>query len=70
MLTLRNEIKEMVSLANNWLSVTRIELEVYVDNESAIKMYKNNGFVEEGTAKSYAFRNGEYVDVKLMAKVG
>ena len=62
-------LKEMVSLANNWLSVTRIELEVYVDNESAIKMYKNNGFVEEGTAKSYAFRNGEYVDVKLMAKV-
>jgi putative acetyltransferase len=62
-------LKEMVSLANNWLAVTRIELEVYVDNEAAIKMYKNHGFVVEGTAKSYAFRNGEYVDVLLMAKV-
>lgn len=62
-------LKEMVSLANNWLSVTRIELEVFVDNIAAIKMYENNGFVEEGIAKSYAFRNGVYVDVKLMAKV-
>ncbi len=63
-------LKEMVSLANNWLAVTRIELEAFVDNESAIQIYKKHGFVEEGIAKSYAFRNGEFVDVKLMAKVG
>lgn len=63
-------VKEIVSLANNWLAVTRIELEVFVDNQAAIKMYTKHGFIEEGTAKSYAFRNGEYVDVKLMAKVG
>jgi len=62
-------LKEMVSLANNWLAIKRIELEVFVDNLSAIKMYKNMGFVEEGRAKAYAFRNGEYVDVLLMAKV-
>lgn len=62
-------LKEMVLLANNWLAVTRIELEVYTDNEAAINMYKKQGFVEEGVAKSYAFRDGKYVDVKLMAKV-
>ena len=62
-------LKEMVSLANNWLAVTRIELEVYVGNVKAIQMYKNNGFDVEGVAKSYAFRNGQYVDVNLMAKV-
>ena len=63
-------LKEIISLANNWLAITRIEIEVFVDNINAIKMYKNQGFVEEGTGRNYAFRNGEYVDVKFMAKVG
>ena len=62
-------LKEMISLANNWLAITRIELEVFVDNTIAIQMYKNHGFIEEGTGKSYVFRNGEYTDVKFMAKV-
>jgi putative acetyltransferase len=62
-------LQTMLDLAHNWLAVTRIELEVYTDNLSAIKLYKKHGFVTEGTAKNYAFRNGEYVDVYLMARV-
>jgi putative acetyltransferase len=58
-----------IDMAQNWVAVKRIELEVYTDNKSAIGLYKKHGFVMEGTAKNYAFRNGTYVDVFLMAKL-
>ena len=58
-----------LDLAQNWAAVSRIELEVYTDNQSAIQLYRNHGFETEGTAKNYAFRDGEYVDVYLMAKL-
>ncbi|WP_163930486.1 GNAT family N-acetyltransferase [Paraferrimonas sp. SM1919] len=61
-------LKGAIELCNNWLAVSRIELEVYTDNTAAINLYKKFGFNTEGTAKNYAFRHGEYVDVLLMAK--
>src|SRR5690606_8671543 len=51
----------------NWLGVTRIELETYPDNTAAIALFKRQGFQLAGTACADAFRNGEYVDVHLMA---
>ncbi|MBL4661662.1 MAG: GNAT family N-acetyltransferase [Alcanivoracaceae bacterium] len=62
-------LKAVIKLANNWLAVSRIELEVFTDNKSAVKLYKSHGFAIEGTGKSYAFRDGEYADVYFMAKV-
>lgn len=62
-------LEAMLNLAFNWLAVKRVELEVYPDNTAAVALYKNHGFEVEGTAKSYAFRNGEHVDVYLMAKL-
>jgi L-phenylalanine/L-methionine N-acetyltransferase len=59
----------VVKLAQNWLAVRRIELEVYTDNHAAIALYKRHGFVIEGEAREYAFRNGEYVDVFMMANI-
>ncbi|MBU2713813.1 GNAT family N-acetyltransferase [Zooshikella harenae] len=58
-----------IDLATKWLAVKRIELDVYTDNKPAISLYKKLGFNIEGTAKSFAFRDGEYVDVFLMARV-
>lgn len=58
-----------IELAEKWLAVSRIELEVYTDNEAAIALYKKHGFVIEGTANNYAFRDGHMVDVHLMARV-
>ncbi|MCL1036745.1 GNAT family N-acetyltransferase [Shewanella submarina] len=57
-----------MDLAFNWLAIKRIEIEVYTDNQAAIALYQSLGFELEGRAKGYAFRNGEYVDVELMAK--
>jgi len=62
-------LEHALNLAERWLAVRRIELEVYTDNEAAITLYQKHGFIIEGTAKSYAFRDGQYVDVHLMAKV-
>ena len=59
----------VVDLADNWLNLKRIELEVYTDNAAAIHLYEKFGFVIEGTKRKYAFRDGEYVDAHVMARV-
>ena len=58
-----------LDLADNWLNLTRVELNVYTDNEIGIALYKKYGFEVEGTHRRYAFRNGEYVDAYSMARV-
>jgi putative acetyltransferase len=62
-------LDSMLVLATKWLAIKRIELEVYTENNVATALYKKSGFAIEGTAKGYAFRDGEYADVYLMAKV-
>ncbi|MFT4924186.1 MAG: putative acetyltransferase [Phenylobacterium sp.] len=58
-----------VDMADNWLAIRRIELEVYADNAAGVALYKKHGFEIEGTAKCYAFRDGQYVDAYLMARL-
>lgn len=55
-------------LADNWINLQRLELEVYCDNGPAVGLYKKFGFEIEGTLKGYAFRAGEFVDVYAMAR--
>jgi putative acetyltransferase len=58
-----------IDLADNWLNLTRLELEVYADNEAAIHLYERFGFTYEGTMRQHAFRDGEYVDSNMMARL-
>lgn len=58
-----------IDLADNWLNLRRLELEVFVDNEAAMALYKKLGFTIEGTLADYAFRDGEYVDSHVMARL-
>jgi putative acetyltransferase len=58
-----------LELADNWLNLTRLELEVYTDNESAIRLYERFGFEREGTLRQHAFRDGHYVDSYMMARL-
>jgi len=58
-----------IDLADKWLNLTRLELDVYTDNEPAIGLYKKFGFVIEGTRIGFAFREGQFVDTYLMARL-
>ena len=58
-----------VDLADKWLNLTRLELDVYTDNEPAIRLYKKFGFVIEGTLVRYAYRDGQYVDTYAMTRL-
>lgn len=58
-----------VDLADNWLNVHRLELQVYADNAAAIHLYQKFGFAIEGTLRDYAFRQGQYVDAYFMARL-
>lgn len=56
-------------LADNWLNLTRLELEVYTDNEPAVRLYERFGFEREGTLRQHAFRDGHYIDSYMMARL-
>jgi putative acetyltransferase len=53
----------------NWLNLTRLELEVYSDNEPGLRLYKKFGFEIEGLKKKFTFRAGQYVDAYAMARL-
>jgi putative acetyltransferase len=59
----------VVDVADNWLNLRRLELTVYVDNTSAIGLYKKFGFVIEGTRRDDAFRDGAFVDSYGMGRL-
>lgn len=61
-------ISKALELADNWLFLERVELEVLENNPRAHALYERLGFVVEGK-KSAAFRScGKYVDVFFMAR--
>jgi putative acetyltransferase len=61
-------LQAAVDLADKWLNLLRLELEVYSDHESAVRLYKRFGFAIEGTLVRYAYRDGQYVDAFTMAR--
>jgi len=62
-------MQAVVDLADNWLNLQRLELNVYIDNEPALHLYKKFDFEIEGTMTRYAFRSGQYVNVYAMARL-
>jgi len=62
-------MESCVDLADNWLGLSRLDLRVYTDNAPAIALYRKFGFEIEGTHRRFAYRNGEYVDAHVMARL-
>jgi putative acetyltransferase len=62
-------MRAILDLADNWLNLTRLELEVFSDNEAAIHLYERFGFEVEGTLRQHAFRDGQFVDSTMMARL-
>jgi putative acetyltransferase len=59
----------IIDLADNWYNIVRLELQVYTDNEPAVRLYARRGFVIEGTHLAYVYRLGEFVDAYTMARL-
>ena len=59
----------VIDLADNWLNLVRLELDVYTDNERAIHVYKQFDFDIEGRKRLDAFRGGSYIDSYMMARL-
>lgn len=59
----------MVDLADNWLNLQRIELEVYPHNTTAIRLYEKLGFVIEGRRRLYSYGDGRWNDAYFMARL-
>ena len=58
-----------VELAERWLGLHRLELEVYPDNAPALRLYRRFGFEVEGTKRRFALRDGAWTDALAMARV-
>lgn len=59
----------LVDKADRWLNIRRLELTVWTDNDRAIALYEHFGFEREGVLRSYAFRDGAFVDALTMARL-
>ncbi len=59
----------VIDLADNWLNLHRLEIDVYTDNERAIRLYKQFDFDIEGRKRLDAFRGGNYIDSYIMARL-
>lgn len=62
-------LETVIDLADNWLMLKRLELEVFSDNEKAINLYQKMGFEIEGIRRKAAIRNGRYADEMVMSRI-
>jgi putative acetyltransferase len=59
----------ILDLADNWLNLRRVELEVHTDNPAAIHLYEKFGFEIEGTKRFHTFGDGRWTNTYLMARL-
>jgi putative acetyltransferase len=59
----------ITDLADNWLNLVRLELDVYADNERAIRLYQQFGFEIEGKMRCHTLRGGNYIDSYIMGRL-
>lgn len=62
-------VEAALDLADNWLNLSRVELDVYTHNKNAIRLYEKFGFEQEGVRKKVAFGDGRFLDDILMARL-
>ena len=61
-------LSALLELADKWLMLVRVELEVQAQNEKAIHLYESLGFVKEGLLKYAFMQDGRYTDIVVMGR--
>lgn len=62
-------MRAMMDLADNWLGLRRLQLDVLADNERAIRLYERLGFEREGVMRGEVLRDGALVDTLMMGRL-
>lgn len=65
----RKLLVALLDIADNYLGLVRVELEVFPDNARAIRLYESLGFEPEGRKRKALFRHGAHQDALLMARI-
>jgi putative acetyltransferase len=65
----RKLLEALLDIADNYLGLTRVELEVLPDNVRAIRLYERLGFEHEGRKRNAVWRHGEHQDLLIMARL-
>lgn len=60
-------VDKLVKHAFKILKMHRIYLEVFADNEKALKLYEKYGFKKEGILRDKILKNGVFKDVLIMS---
>jgi RimJ/RimL family protein N-acetyltransferase/predicted enzyme related to lactoylglutathione lyase len=59
----------LLELADGWLGLRRVELQVVADNERARRLYERLGFEVEGRLRGFFVSEGRLLDVWAMARL-
>lgn len=59
----------LLDVADNYLGLLRVELEVMAANAAAIRLYESLGFEHEGRKRKDIIRRGQYEDVLVMGRI-
>lgn len=62
-------LEALLDIADNFLGLVRVELEVYPDNTRAIRLYERAGFEHEGVKRQAVWRRGQHQDVLIMGRI-
>lgn len=62
-------MQAIVELADDFIGLVRIQLEVNTDNARAIALYERFGFVREGRLRANVLRSGVLIDSYVMGRV-
>ncbi len=63
----RKILEELLGIVFEELGAHRLFLDVFADNARALHLYGSLGFVDEGTLREAALRDGQYCSLQLMS---
>jgi putative acetyltransferase len=62
-------IEAVLDIADNWINLKRVELEVNTDNPAAVHLYEKFGFEIEGTKRFHSIGDGRWTHTHFMARL-